>query len=134
MPRVICAWCGAALGEAVGCSGDSHGICKECMARELAKLDEEDRKDEMAIGSASIYAICLADLQGNQIDRQMARALVAPVMGEVIDIRGDNWATVGITLDCDNERATAIVAILRKNITRNGLRIWRYEKNGWRSI
>jgi len=45
---VICAWCGADLGEAVGCSDDSHGICKACMARELAKLDEEARKHEVA--------------------------------------------------------------------------------------
>ena len=39
MPRLICAWCNKDLGEAVGCAGDSHGICKDCMRRELAKLE-----------------------------------------------------------------------------------------------
>jgi len=48
MPRLICAWCNKDLGEAVGCAGDSHGICKDCMRRELAKLeggnDEQGRE------------------------------------------------------------------------------------------
>ena len=39
MPRMICAWCGKDMGEAVGCSADSHGICKNCMRRQLAKLE-----------------------------------------------------------------------------------------------
>jgi hypothetical protein len=32
-PRMICAWCRADLGAAVGCPGDSHGICAACQAR-----------------------------------------------------------------------------------------------------
>lgn len=44
MPRLICAWCDADLGEAVGCSDNSHGICKLCIAKELAKLEGGDNE------------------------------------------------------------------------------------------
>ena len=38
--RVICAWCGKDLGtkDGEGTSGISHGICKECADRMLARI------------------------------------------------------------------------------------------------
>jgi len=35
--RRICAWCGKDMGETPG-DGLTHGICPECLAKELAKL------------------------------------------------------------------------------------------------
>jgi len=41
MSRCTCAWCGRFL-HWVDCEGESHGICQECMEKEIAKLDGEN--------------------------------------------------------------------------------------------
>ncbi len=35
--KVVCAWCGADMGTTEA-EGTSHGICKSCLAAEIAKL------------------------------------------------------------------------------------------------
>jgi len=40
MSRCMCAWCGKFL-HWVNCEGDSHGICEECIERELERLEKE---------------------------------------------------------------------------------------------
>ena len=38
MIKVFCAWCGKFMYEKEGTGGDSHGICDECLKKELASL------------------------------------------------------------------------------------------------
>ena len=43
---VKCAWCGKDIGakDGEGVSGISHGICEECLEKELSKLDKIEKK------------------------------------------------------------------------------------------
>ena len=43
--KVICAWCGGHIEDkdGEGVEGDSHGVCKACLARLLAETENEHR-------------------------------------------------------------------------------------------
>ena len=84
---------------------------------------------------ATEYAVCLADLQGHGTARAMARLLVAPVLGQPVDIDASQVAGVGVLLACSQDRAEAIVAVLRLHAKRADLRLWKRENgNGWKAI
>jgi len=41
MTKVICAWCGASLGDKEGKTEMSQGICESCYQKELEKLKKK---------------------------------------------------------------------------------------------
>lgn len=81
------------------------------------------------------YAVRLTDLSGIDLDRRMAAMAVAPVQGELIEVQPEHLdAGTAVVLDCDEERAAAIVEVIRLRCDRNRVRIYRQEKKGWKRI
>ena len=41
--KIVCAWCGKDMGEkdGKGAKGISHGICQECLAKVIAKMESK---------------------------------------------------------------------------------------------
>jgi hypothetical protein len=58
------------------------------------------------------YAVNLADMMYPDMEIA-ARFAVAPVNGGQVDVGGDRFDRMAVLLDCDAERATAIIAVLR---------------------
>ncbi len=46
--KIVCAWCGNDMGEkdGKGVEGVSHSICRECLAKVIAKKDSKTGGDE----------------------------------------------------------------------------------------
>ena len=42
--KIVCAWCGKEMGEknGKGIEGISHSICRECLAKLLAKMESKN--------------------------------------------------------------------------------------------
>jgi len=78
------------------------------------------------------YAINLADLM--YPDRTlMAQILIAPVSREVVRLSKDELDSEAVILNCDEERAQAIVDVIRLKYKRHELRCYVKDK-GWKAI
>ena len=79
------------------------------------------------------YAVNLADLMGNSMGRFMARLIVRPVAGESVQVSAERFDEEALILDCDEERAEAIIRTLRMSLSKNDLRCYQSENGkGWR--
>ncbi len=79
------------------------------------------------------YAVSLPDITGNDLLRQLVAAMVMRVEGETVEVDRSRWDGIAVGLDCDDERAEAIVAVIRKHYTRDQLRCWKRGKT-WKRI
>ncbi len=85
------------------------------------------------------YAVNLADLSTfKQRGDIGVEFLVVPVIqsGLTVEINKRRVDGVAVILDCDEERAEAVVAVLRKKLARNVLRCYKSKtgRGGWRPI
>ncbi len=79
------------------------------------------------------YAVNLADL--TRMPPICATFLIGPVRGEVSDIDKRRVDATVVELDCNAERAEAIVAVIRVRYDRNELRCYRRgRRGGWKRI
>ncbi len=85
------------------------------------------------------YAVNLADLTG-QLDPVIAGALIAPVAPNKVllnNVEPEGYiADVGLLLECDEDRAEAIVEVIRRKYQKHELRCY-YSKTGrgsWRRV
>lgn len=79
------------------------------------------------------YAVNLADLM--RMPPLAATFLIGPVRGEVSNIDKRKVDATIVELDCDAERAEAIVAVIRVRYNRNELRCYkRGRRGGWKRI
>jgi len=77
------------------------------------------------------YAVNLPDLL--YPDRLlMARLLIEPVRGEVVYVNGRRLDEVALELACSEERARAIIDIIRMKF--KWLRCYQCKQTGWRRI
>ena len=46
--KIVCAWCGKDMGEkdGKGAEGVSHGICRECFAKLMAKVESKSSTED----------------------------------------------------------------------------------------
>lgn len=85
-----------------------------------------------------MYAIQLSDLlcAGHETDRILLSWLVRPVMGRAVDVEPANFDGAAVVLECDDERAAAIVAVIRTKYGRHQVRCWQ-SKSGtgsWKRV
>jgi hypothetical protein len=81
-----------------------------------------------------MYAINLADLAYPE-RVIVARCLIAPVQGEIVATDAHRFDEMAVTLDCDDERAKAIVDTIRLKFKRNTLRCYRGQLGGaWERV
>ncbi len=79
------------------------------------------------------YAVNLADLM--RMPPLCATFLIGSVRGEVSNIDKRKVDATIVELDCDTERAEAIVAVIRVRYDRNELRCYRRgRRGGWKRI
>lgn len=79
------------------------------------------------------YAVNLADL--TRMPPIVSSLLIGPVRGEVLNIDKRKVDATIVELDCDAERAEAIVAVIRVRYNRNELRCYkRGKRGGWKRI
>jgi hypothetical protein len=64
----------------------------------------------------------------------MAAVLVAPVRGEVIEADPQRFDGMAVTLACDDERAAAIVEVIRLKLKKSELRCYTGSGKTWRLI
>jgi len=69
------------------------------------------------------YAVNLADLTKKD-NRLLAQYLIATVQGDTVDVRPRQWAGVAVLLDCSDERARAIIKIIRARQPKQELRCY----------
>lgn len=80
------------------------------------------------------YAVNLADMTKEKF-RLIAPFLVGPVQGEVVDTEGpDRVDGKAVMLACDDERAAAIVAVIRMRMARNELRCYQGHGRTWKRV
>ena len=83
------------------------------------------------------YAINLADLTAwmQHAPRHPMLFLVRPHIGTPVDVN-TKVDGVAVVLDCPEEQAAAIAELLRKNLKRHELRMYRSEtgEGGWKTI
>jgi len=80
------------------------------------------------------YAVSLVDMTKPEFILQ-CQFLVGPVRGEIIDAEPGQFAGAAIRLDCDEERAKAIVAVIRIATRKERLRCYKSETgNSWKRI
>lgn len=85
------------------------------------------------------YAVNLADLlELRQRGIWAADLLALPLIqsGQVVQINRRRVAGVAVILDCDEERAAAVIAVLRKKLPRNRLRCYRSKTGAgsWKGV
>lgn len=79
------------------------------------------------------YAVNLADL--TRMPPVCSAILIGPVRGEVQNINKRRIDATIVELDCDEERAEAIVGVIRVRYNRNELRCYkRGARGGWKRI
>ena len=79
------------------------------------------------------YAVNLADLM--RMPPICSTILIGPVRGEIVNINKRCVDETILELACDEERAEAIVGVIRVRYTRNELRCYkRGERGGWKRI
>jgi len=84
-----------------------------------------------------MYAINLASLHAH-CDTLALKMLVGPVLGDepkTVECERGKMDGMGIVLDCDDERAEAIIYVIRKKYKRNELRCYHSTTgNSWNRI
>ena len=82
------------------------------------------------------YAVNLADLTHSNrcIDHRMAAMMVASVMGDVVDVNKARVDESVVVLDCSDERARAIIDVIRLKLPKNRLRCYEKTTGRWRRI
>lgn len=82
----------------------------------------------------TVYAVNLFDLVG--IAELGPGLLIGPVIGRQVDLGGDTVDNVAITLDCEQDRAEAIVYVLRKKFEWKRLRVYSSisGNGGWKPV
>ena len=79
------------------------------------------------------YAVNLADLM--RMPPICSTILIGPVRGEIVNINKRRVDETILELACDEERAEAIVGVIRVRYNRNELRCYkRGERGGWKRI
>jgi len=81
-----------------------------------------------------MYAVNLPDLVGDDLGRRMAAMLVAPVRGEVVQTDPRRFDEVAVVLACNDERAAAIVEVIRLKFKKPALRCYQGSGDTWRRI
>lgn len=81
-----------------------------------------------------MYAVNLADMTGNDLNRRMVAMLVAPVVGEMVHIDRQRIDAVAVILNCEEERAQAIVEVIRLKLRKHELRCYKKNGKGWKSV
>ena len=79
------------------------------------------------------YAVNVADLTKH---RFVAQWILAPVvLGRVVvDVEPGRFDGAGILLECDEERAQAIVDVIRTKLKKHQLRCCKKEKGSWKRV
>jgi hypothetical protein len=87
------------------------------------------------------YAINIADLTKYRDDYVLMTVLLGPVLNRdperIVWVGGaERVDEIGVRLECDEERAVAIVEIIRMRLKRYELRIYhsRTGKGGWKRV
>ncbi len=83
-----------------------------------------------------MYAILLCDLLNRRLPAAATIVLGAVTQQHrIAEVLPKSIAGTGVILDCDDERAEAIVQVVRANVERRHLRMF-YSKTGnsWRAI
>ena len=81
-----------------------------------------------------MYAVSLVDITRPE-NIIMAQILIGPVRGEVFDAEPGQWAAAAIKLDCDEERAKAIIGVIRQKKRKHELRCYESKTgNSWKRI
>ena len=79
------------------------------------------------------YAVNTGDLM--LMPSIVAELLIAPVRGKTININKSRFDEMAVELECDEERAEAIVAVIRVRFGRNNLRCYkRGDRGEWKQI
>jgi hypothetical protein len=85
-----------------------------------------------------MYAIQLSDLlcTGHETERMLLSWLIRPVMGQAVDVEPAKFDGAAVVLECDEERAAAIVAVIRAKYKRNQVRCWQSKSGAgsWKMV
>ena len=79
-----------------------------------------------------MHAVNLADLTNRKA--RLAWLLIGPVAGEIVDAEPHVFAGAAVVLACDDERAQAIVDVLRVGLNRYELRCYKCRGKTWKRI
>ena len=79
------------------------------------------------------YAVNLADLSCQKLSLFVA-VLIAPVAGEPVDVWADRVDGILLPLECDQERAEAIVAVIRQKYDKNHVRVYCNSGKAWKPV
>ena len=79
------------------------------------------------------YAVNVADLTKH---RFVAQWILAPVVPgrSVVDVEPGRFDGAGILLECDEERAQAIVDVIRTKLKKHQLRCYKKEGGSWKRV
>jgi len=78
------------------------------------------------------YAVNLADMTVRQF-AMIGQILVGPVMGATESI-GDRFDDVVVVLNCEEERARAIIDVIRVRANKNQVRCYSRTNKAWRRV
>ena len=84
----------------------------------------------------SMYAIHLADLLYLQHECFPLALLLASVVSvtSAVEINRDRFGDVGVAFTCDDDRAEAIIELIRMHYNLHTIRIYRKTKTSWRKV
>ncbi len=85
----------------------------------------------------SDYAVSLCDLhvlmQQMPVAALLFNGVVTP-QSEQVNVDGKRFDGVAVTLDCEEERAEAIVAVLRERLNSQGMRLYKKAGAQWKRV
>lgn len=85
-----------------------------------------------------MYAVQLSDLlcAGHSADHLALSILTRPVIGHVVEVEPNKIDGIAVVLECDDERAEAIVKVIRAKYNRNQVRCYQSKSGAgaWKRV